>query len=87
MADNSRLETDGVQKDNVEIVTCILDSYNTDRKLYLSFLDVPSRALRLCLWPAVPQGWTLSQELGQILDHCKPHREVLSKYAFEVVLL
>lgn len=47
MADNSRLETDGVHEDNVETETCILDSCKTDRKLYLSFLVVPSRALRL----------------------------------------
>lgn len=48
MAD-SRLETDGVHKDNVETAIRILDSYKTDRKLYLSFLVVPSKALRLCL--------------------------------------
>lgn len=49
MADNSRLETDGVHKDNIETVSRIPDSYKTDRKLYLSFLVVPSKALRLCL--------------------------------------
>lgn len=49
MADKSRLETDGVRKDNVETVTSKLDSYKTDRKLYLSLLVVSSRALRLCL--------------------------------------
>lgn len=58
MAASSRLEVDGVQKDNAETVTCILDSYKTGRNL--SLLAVPSRAQRLCLQPAVPWGWILS---------------------------
>lgn len=34
MADNSRRETDGVQKDNTETVTCMLASYKTEKIIF-----------------------------------------------------